>query len=178
LQVTIFRGTSLIRALMFASLLAVPTASARADAPTVVNNPLNLTVPIPSSPFTCPFDVQVQLTGYITDTYRDGVLSMVHFHFITTFSNPSTGKAISSTTDLTRTHIVFSGDGTTATVTDTGIDGVFTVPGVGNVGAVVGRGTAIIPAAQAPGITTGPVIPVFQAGQFTGVFPSACPYLH
>jgi hypothetical protein len=134
------------------------------------------TFPIPASPYTCPFDVQVELNGYIDDTYTNDVLTMVHFHFTTTFRNPANGKAISSTTNLTRTDIVFNGDGT-ATVTDSGIDGVFTVPGVGNVGAVVGRARGTIPREQAGGITTGPVVPVFQHGQFTGVFPAACPYL-
>src|SRR5262249_54141215 len=91
-------------------------------------------------------------------------------------SNSANGKAISSPTHLTRRDIKFNGDGT-ATVTDAGIDGVFTVPGAGNIAAQAGRGTAIIPAVQAPVISPGPATFLFQAGQSNPVFPAACPYL-
>ncbi len=168
-----FHWLQLVRALLLAVLLAAPAARTYADAPTVETVPINVgPIPIPG----CSFPVLLQSAGEVKITYENGVPRMVHIQLRGTFTNPESSKVLSFRTNATRRDIVYNPDGT-ATVTDAGLGGIVNIPGVGNIGATVGRARVTIPASQALRLATGPATFHFQAGQFEPLFPAACQYL-
>jgi hypothetical protein len=172
-----FRRMPLVRVLLLAVLITLPAATAYADAPTFETVAINQPpIPIPA----CSFPVLLQFAGELRITKENGAPRMVHIQLRGTFTNPASGKSLAFRTNLTRTDIVFNGDGT-ATVTDSGLGTMVNIPGVGNVGATVGRARVTIPASppsQALGPPAGPPISFeYQHGQFDPLFPAACQYL-
>ena len=126
--------------------LLVPTAvlalagatAAAAAAPTVVETQIDRTRVLSASVDTCPFDIVVHSSGVRRDTTFDDGRSTILLHdFFVTYSNPATGKSV--TTALAGPVIVDpNGDGT-VTVTVNGNDGGFVQPGEGLIFGDIGR---------------------------------------
>lgn len=126
-------------------LAAVMAPAALADQPAVTITQIDRTRTLAASPDTCPFPIVIHSTGTRrVTTYSDGkvVTHLDDFHL--TYTNPETGKSVS--TALAGPEIVQpNGDGT-VTVTVNGNNGHFTAPGQGTVFADVGKLVYVAPA--------------------------------
>jgi hypothetical protein len=160
--------TRVVRALLLATLLGLPAMSAHASTPTIVTTPFSESITFPAGTF-CEFPVVLQDAGTVRTMLENGVPTMIQLHLTGSFSNPLTGKSLSFVTNITRTNFVVNPDGSTG-FTDAGLAGMLTIPGVGQIGATVGRGTVTIQ-------PNGQVTFLFRAGQFNDPFPAACQYL-
>lgn len=127
------------RLLVPTAVLALATAAAAtAAAPTVVETQVDRTRVLAASPDTCPFDIVVHSSGVRRDTtFADGRSTILLHDFFVTYSNPLSGKSV--TTPLAGPVIVEpNGDGT-VTVTVNGNDGGFVQPGEGLIFGDLGR---------------------------------------
>jgi hypothetical protein len=128
-----------LRRLVSVSLLALAGATAAtAAAPTVVETQVDRTRVLAASPDTCPFDIVVHSSGVRRDTtFEDGRATILLHDFFVTYTNPTTGKSV--TTPLAGPVIIEpNGDGT-VTVTVNGNDGGFVQPGEGLIFGDLGR---------------------------------------
>ena len=127
------------RTLVSVSLLALAGATAAAAAaPTVVETQVDRTRVLAASPDTCPFDIVIHSSGVRRDTtFSDGRSTILLHDFFVTYTNPLTGKSV--TTPLAGPVVIEpNGDGT-VTVTVNGNDGRFVQPGEGLIFGDLGR---------------------------------------
>jgi hypothetical protein len=128
-----------LRRLVSVSLLALAGATAAtAAAPTVVETQVDRTRVLAASPDTCPFDIVIHSSGVRRDTtFSDGRATILLHDFFVTYTNPVSGKSV--TTPLAGPVIIEpNGDGT-VTVTVNGNDGGFVQPGEGLIFGDLGR---------------------------------------
>jgi hypothetical protein len=127
------------RLLVSVSLLALAGATgATAAAPTVVETQIDRTRVLAASADTCPFDIVIHSSGVRRDTtFSDGRATILLHDFFVTYTNPVSGKSV--TTPLAGPVVVEpNGDGT-VTVTVNGNDGGFVQPGEGLIFGDLGR---------------------------------------
>jgi hypothetical protein len=150
-----------------------PTTTAFADKQIIVFIPINETVLIPGDENPCGFDIVGHFEGRVKLTFspdNPDLLVAEGDHLHGSFTNPENGKSISF---ITAQQISFStsSDGTSITVTITGLQGRITAPGEGLVTADVGRIVLLFPCLD---FQCAPAV-VFSAGRFDGgPFPLAC----
>jgi len=151
-------------------LAAVMAPAALADKPTVTITTIDRTRTLAASPDTCRFPIVIHSTGTRRDTvYSDGKLVTHLDDFHLTYTNPATGKTVTSV--LAGPEIVQpNGDGT-VTVIVNGNDGHFTAPGQGSIFADVGKLVYVAPADD----IFSPLYFVKSAGQQDeSPFPAVC----
>ena len=151
-------------------LAAVLAPVALADKPTVTITQIDRTRTLAASPDTCPFPIVIHSTGTRRDTtYSDGKVVTLLDDFHLTYTNPATGKSVTSV--LAGPEIVQpNGDGT-VTVIVNGNDGHFTAPGQGSIFADVGKLVYVAPADD----IFSPIYFVKSAGQQdASPFPAVC----
>ena len=121
-----------------AVLALTAAAAAAAAAPTVVETQIDRTRVLAASAETCPFDIVIHSSGVRRDTtFEDGRSTILLHDFFVTYTNPATGKSV--TTQLAGPVIIEpNGDGT-VTVTVNGNDGRFVEPGEGLIFGTLGR---------------------------------------
>lgn len=158
----------------FMMLLAFcPITTASADKQIIVFIPIDETVLIPADENPCGFDILRHLEGRVKLTFSPdnpdlAVAEGDHLHG--SFINPENGKSVSFIV-ANRVSFSTSSDGTSITVTITGLQGRITAPGEGLVAADVGRIVLLFPCLD---FQCAPE-EVFSAGRFDGgPFPLAC----
>jgi hypothetical protein len=110
------------------ALVAVPAALAAP--PTVTETQIDRTRTLAASPDTCPFPIVVHSSGTRRDTvYSNGRVVTILPDFKVTYSNPASGKSLTSV--LAGPQKVEPNPDGTVTVTVNGNDGLFTAPHVG-----------------------------------------------
>src|SRR4051794_25876908 len=113
-----------------AVLAAVVVPTALAAPPTVTETQIDRTRTLAASPDTCPFDIVVHSTGTRrVTTYSDGRVVTLLPSFKVSYSNPLSGKSLTSV--LAGPQKVEPNPDGTVTVTVNGNDGLFHAPHVG-----------------------------------------------
>jgi hypothetical protein len=160
-------------ALLAAGILAVAATGATAAAPAIDRSAVSVSHVIAAGPGTCSFDIVSSFSGTVrTVDFGGGRQQTTLSDFHLTYSNPATGRALS--TPLAGPFFtVDNGDGT-VTVTIDGNDGRFVIPGQGPVFADVGR---LVYTASADDVNT-PIDVLQSSGrQDASPFPAVCGYL-
>jgi hypothetical protein len=150
---------------------AILVPAAAAAGPTVTITPFDRTRTIAAGPDACPFPIVVHSTGTFREAlYSDGTDKTTVREFHITWTNPASGKSITSV--LGGPEIVEpNGDGT-VTVTINGNDAHFNAPGYGSIFADVGH-FVYLAAADDPTLT--PIAVVKATGhQDASLFPAVC----
>jgi hypothetical protein len=145
-------------------------AAAMADPPTTTTTHFDRTRTIAAGPDACPFPILVHSVGDFRETvYSDGRDSTWAIDFHINWSNPSSGKAITSA--LAGPFVVEpNGDGT-VTVTINGNDALFTGPGEGLLFAQVGK---LVYVADANDVSTPITILKSTGHQDPSPYPAVC----
>jgi hypothetical protein len=153
------------------AVLALATAvAATAAKPVVTETQVNRTRVLAASPETCPFDFVIHTEGVRRDTvYSDGRVVTILHDFHVTYTNPVSGRSVS--TPLGGPVIVKPNADGTVTVTVNGNDGRFTDEGEGLVFADLGR---LVYVADPADIFTPLEILQATGHQDTALFPAVC----
>jgi hypothetical protein len=160
-------------AALAATLVCATVGIAAASAPSIDRSPVTVSHTIAASPATCPFDIVSSYSGTVrTVVFGDGSSQTTLSDFHLTYSNPTTGRSLS--TPLAGPFFVTdNGDGT-VTVTIDGNNGHFVVPGDGAVFGDVGR---LVYIAAAGDVNTPIEILQISGRQDASPFPAVCGYL-
>jgi hypothetical protein len=150
-----------------------PMTTAFADKQIIVFIPIDETFLFPGDENPCGFDIVQHIEGRVKLTFspdNPDLLVAEGDHLHGSFTNPENGKSISFIV-ANRVSFSTSSDGTSITVTITGLQGRLTAPGEGLVAPDVGRIVLLFPCLD---FQCAPEV-VFSAGQFSfGAFPLGC----
>lgn len=158
-------------AVLVATTAAIALLAGPAAAVSPVRVPFESTRTIAASPGTCPFAITSHASGtYLFFNYADGSQKITVADFFITWSNPLSGRSLTTALAGPFMTSVPNGDGT-VTVTVNGNDGIFAAPGMGVVYGAVGRLVYIADATD----TSTPLVILQSSGiQDPSPFPVVC----